>query len=83
MEISCSLFTKPKHSPAGFPVLIILIFFFFGIRTVWVFLHNPHPTRFNWNRNEKDKTSLKPAQVNNKCCTDNLSTRSVLQSNFK
>lgn len=46
--------TRDEHCwfrwAAGFPVLIILIFFFFGIRTVWVFLHNPHPTRFNSRR---------------------------------
>lgn len=31
MEIPCSTCTKSKCSPAGFPVLVILILFFFGI----------------------------------------------------
>lgn len=58
VEIHCSTCTKSKGSPAGFPVLVILIFFFFGIRIVWVFLHNPHPTSFHWNENQRHATNL-------------------------
>lgn len=55
MEISCSICTTTKCSPAGFPVLVILIFFFFGIRIVWVFLHNPHPPCFHWKKSNGER----------------------------
>lgn len=33
-----------------FPFLFILVFFFLGVSSMWVFLHNPHSTSFHGGR---------------------------------
>lgn len=45
--------TREPSPAAAFPFLVVLIFVLFGLRSMWMFLHNSHASSFHCNENKK------------------------------